>query len=143
MSKQRDITLAALRYFQEALVACVDLSHLQDIVDPDAIDPKEIDALCESLNSDSIALMVKLEGGLVQSVSCDRQPLEGAKVVVLDYDTEGVDSNDLFSVRKQDGTTRLTFGQTFPLDIEAEVDVAETVDAVVAHERRIGREVAI
>lgn len=48
--KNTGIVLAALRYFQAAVAAGEDLTHLQDIVDLDTLDHREIDTLCEEIN---------------------------------------------------------------------------------------------
>lgn len=44
------IVLAALRYFQAAVAAGEDLTHLQDIVDLETLDHCEIDTLGEAIN---------------------------------------------------------------------------------------------
>jgi hypothetical protein len=41
-------------------------------------------------------IVVHLEGGIVQSVSSDK-PIE-AKVVIIDYDTEGADPKEIYKI---------------------------------------------
>lgn len=50
-------------------------------------------------------LAVILEGGMVSDIVCDRpDALPGLDVVVIDYDTDGVDEDALSYVRQNDGT---------------------------------------
>lgn len=40
-------------------------------------------------------IVITLEGGLVQGISSDDPKLVGLKVVVIDYDSEGVDADEV------------------------------------------------
>ncbi len=45
-------------------------------------------------------ILVHIEGGLVQSVSSD--VLQDVEVVVVDYDTEGCDADEIYSIPQSD-----------------------------------------
>lgn len=45
-----NLILAALRHLQHSILAGVNLSHLEDFVSPEILDPREIDELCERIN---------------------------------------------------------------------------------------------
>ncbi|MFZ4397442.1 MAG: hypothetical protein ACOYOU_17655 [Kiritimatiellia bacterium] len=50
-------------------------------------------------------IVITLEGGLVQGISTDDPKLVGEKVVVLDYDTEGADPDEVVQVPQGKGRT--------------------------------------
>jgi hypothetical protein len=54
-SKNIGVVLAALRHFQNAVEAGDDLSYLKDIVDLDSIEHRDIDPLCEVINTQGFA----------------------------------------------------------------------------------------
>ena len=50
-------------------------------------------------------ICIVLEGGLVQSVSSDDPAEQGKQVVVIDYDAEGADPEEIQQVPQGDGET--------------------------------------
>ena len=95
--------LAALRYWQrEGLMSS---GHEQDIATDgnsiDALDAEDIDALCEQINVPAATpiIVVGCEGGLVQGASSN---IEGLSMIVLDYDTEGCDDDEITEVPQSD-----------------------------------------
>jgi len=52
--------------------------------------------------SEPVKIVITLDGGLVQAVVSDGTPVE---YVVIDYDTEGGDENDMLDVPQDDGST--------------------------------------
>ena len=50
-------------------------------------------------------IVITLEGGLVQGVSSDDPAEQGKKVVVIDYDAEGADPDEVEKVPQGDGET--------------------------------------
>lgn len=70
-----------------------------------ALSVKEIDALCQRLNSGEPArIAVCLEGGIVQDVFTDNPALVGLTVVTIDYDSEGADEQEISHVKQPDGS---------------------------------------
>jgi hypothetical protein len=51
-----------------------------------------------------MAILVHLEGGLVQSVVSDDPAMIGKRFVVIDYDTEGADIDECSMIEQGDGT---------------------------------------
>jgi len=91
--------LAALRYWQrEGLMSS---GHEQDIATDDdtlqSLSRPEIDVLCEQINivDEPITIVVGCEGGLVQGASSN---VEDIRMIVLDYDTEGADEDEVTDV---------------------------------------------
>ena len=50
-------------------------------------------------------IAVVLEGGLVSAVVTDNAELLGTGVVIIDYDTEGADEDEITAVVQPDGKT--------------------------------------
>ena len=50
-------------------------------------------------------IVITVEGGLVQGVSSDDPKLVGAEVVVIDYDAEGADPDEVEKVPQGGGET--------------------------------------
>ena len=50
-------------------------------------------------------LVLTVEGGLVQGISSDDPRLVGKKVVVIDYDAEGADPDEIVQVPQGKGET--------------------------------------
>jgi hypothetical protein len=101
--RQSATILAALRYWQrEGLMSS---GHEQDIATDgnsiDALDAEDIDALCEQINVPAATpiIVVGCEGGLVQGASSN---IEGLSMIVLDYDTEGCDDDEITEVPQSD-----------------------------------------
>ncbi len=65
------------------------------------LDDDEIDSLCEQINvtPDPAIIVVGCEGGLVQGASSN---IEGLSMIVLDYDTEGADDDEITEVPQSD-----------------------------------------
>ena len=70
------------------------------------LEDDEIDSLCEQINvtPESPIIVVGCEGGLVQGASSN---IEGVSMIVLDYDTEGCDDDEITKV-PQPGTDEIT-----------------------------------
>lgn len=71
-------------------------------------------------------ICVTLEGGLVQDVCADR-PIS-ARVLVIDYDTEGADQGELVEIPQDDGTVAkalASFEEPYQADL---ADKAKAVD---------------
>src|ERR1035441_4461934 len=101
--RQTATILAALRYWQrEGLMSS---GHEQDIATEgnsmNALDAEDIDALCEQINVPAATpiIVVGCEGGLVQGASSN---IEGLSMIVLDYDTEGADDDEITEVPQSD-----------------------------------------
>lgn len=56
---------------------------------------------------------IRMEGGVVQAVFTDR-PMD---VIVLDYDTDGADPDDLFDMPQDDGSTEECLVSEYPADV--------------------------
>lgn len=105
--RQTATILAALRYYQNspALGESSGASDIADIAtDGGTIDPMgrdEIDDLCEQVNivPERVLIVVGCEGGLVQGASSN---IEGLSMIVLDYDTEGCDDDEITEVPQSD-----------------------------------------
>jgi hypothetical protein len=50
-------------------------------------------------------IIITIEGGLVQGVSSDDPTLVGQEVIVIDYDTEGADPDEVVAVPQDQGKT--------------------------------------
>ena len=50
-------------------------------------------------------IVITVDGGLVQGVSSDDQTLVGRQVIVIDYDTEGADPDEVVAVPQDQGKT--------------------------------------
>jgi len=48
-------------------------------------------------------IVIAMEGGLVQSVSSDDLAEQGKEVVVIDYDAEGADADELHQIPQGEG----------------------------------------
>jgi hypothetical protein len=48
-------------------------------------------------------IVIVLEGGLVQGISTDDPKLVGSRVIVIDYDAEGADPEEVSRVPQGDG----------------------------------------
>ena len=48
-------------------------------------------------------IVITLEGGLVQGISSDDPKLVGEEVVVIDYDSEGADADEVEQVPQDEG----------------------------------------
>ena len=69
-------------------------------------------------------IAVILEGGLVQYIICDHPGnLPPLKVVVLDYDSEGVDEDELLEVSQGDGSLSRATGRYECIE-QADIDLA-------------------
>ena len=51
-------------------------------------------------------IVIAIEGGLVQGVSSDDPAEQGKEVVVIDYDAEGADQEEVHQVPQGDGKTQ-------------------------------------
>ena len=51
-------------------------------------------------------IVITIEGGLVQGVSSDDPAEQGKEVVVIDYDAEGADPEEIQKVPQGDGETQ-------------------------------------
>ena len=49
-------------------------------------------------------LLIVVEGGVVQDVVCDQRDVF-ERILLVDYDTDGAESKDLFEVEQADGST--------------------------------------
>lgn len=101
--RQSATILAALRYWQrEGLMSS---GHEQDIATEgnsmNALDAEDIDALCKQINvaPEPAIIVVGCEGGLVQGASSN---IEALSMIVLDYDTEGADDDEITEVPQSD-----------------------------------------
>ena len=70
---------------------------------------------------------IRLEGGVVQSVFTDR-PMD---VIVIDYDTDGSDPDDVFDMPQDDGSTSECLVSEYPADVMPEEcrRIREALDA--------------
>ena len=50
-------------------------------------------------------IVITIEGGLVQGISSDDPAEQGKEVVVIDYDAEGADPEEIHQVPQGDGET--------------------------------------
>ena len=50
-------------------------------------------------------IVITIEGGLVQGISSDEPKLVGRQVVVIDYDAEGADADEVVAVPQDQGKT--------------------------------------
>ncbi len=50
-------------------------------------------------------IVITVEGGLVQGVSSDDPAMVGHEVVVIDYDAEGADPEEVWQVPQDEGET--------------------------------------
>lgn len=101
--RQSATILAALRYWQrEGLMSS---GHEQDIATEgnsmNALDAEDIDALCKQINiaPEPAIIVIGCEGGLVQGASSN---IEALSMIVLDYDTEGADDDEITEVPQSD-----------------------------------------
>ena len=51
-----------------------------------------------------MSILVHVEGGLVQAVVSDDPAMIGKRFVVIDYDTEGADTDECSMIEQGDGT---------------------------------------
>ena len=106
--RQTATILAALRTMQQVRGECYGGELPEDI---DSIrtnggtllplNDDEIDALCEQINMPAAApiIVVGCEGGLVQGASSN---IEALSMIVLDYDTEGADDDEITEIPQSD-----------------------------------------
>ncbi len=50
-------------------------------------------------------IVITIEGGLVQGISSDEPKLVGRQVVVIDYDAEGADPDEVVGIPQDQGKT--------------------------------------
>lgn len=105
---QRNTILAALRFYQQQGLSAAG-APLQALATDDGahapLSADDIDALCEQMNSEpeTLRLAVHLEGGAVYSVFAETEVGRPVRVYVVDYDTQGVDEEDLVGITQADG----------------------------------------
>lgn len=68
---------------------------------------KQIDSLCERLNTKPALVHVFMEGGLIQNIETP----SGVRVMVYDYDVEGVDAERITQDGKDDDCTITEWGK--------------------------------
>ena len=114
--------IAALRYWQKWVPVDETPIELAEIASGDGkfecMDEAEIDALCERLNRyEPPFLVVTVEGGMIGSVCTDRpDDIAVAGVVIVDYDTDDAESEDIIEVPQDGGDTAEAVG--YITDIE-------------------------
>ncbi len=102
--RQTATILAALRYWQSNGIVASRHDHYTIATDDGTLQPlsrPEIDAMCEQINMPAATpiIVVGCEGGLVQGSSSN---IEGLSMIVLDYDTEGADDDEITEVPQSD-----------------------------------------
>ncbi len=111
--RQSATILAALRTMQQVRGECYGGELPEDIdsirTNGDTLQPledDEIDALCEQISvaPDPAIIVVGCEGGLIQGASSN---IDGLSMIVLDYDTEGCDDDEITKV-PQSGTDEIS-----------------------------------
>src|ERR1039457_865017 len=102
--RQTATILAALRYWQSNGIVASRHDHYTIATDDGTLQPltrPEIDAMCEQINVPAATpiIVVGCEGGLVQGASSN---IEDLSMIVLDYDTEGADDDEITEVPQSD-----------------------------------------
>ena len=67
-------------------------------------------------------LVIALEGGLVQAVVTDQSDLLGKEVLVIDYDTEGADPDEISLIPQEDGSIAEACTRWVPVSL-ASIDI--------------------
>lgn len=84
-------------------------------------------AIARVETSERIIVAVHVEGGIVAGVSSNNPAaLAGVEFLLLDYDTEGADDNELFAVRYLDNESSQAVGGPLELDASC-VDLERTM----------------
>lgn len=78
-----------------------------------------------------VRLAVYVEGGLVQGVYCPDRKGVDLEVSVFDYDVEGVDDDEIVSVRRNNGETVEAFVTRLPVTNDAPVYLEDVMNAPV------------
>ena len=102
--RQTATILAALRYWQSNGIVASRHDHYTIATDDGTLQPltrPEIDAMCEQINVPAATpiIVVGCEGGLVQGASSN---IEDLSMIVLDYDTEGADDDEITEIPQSD-----------------------------------------
>lgn len=95
--------------------------HKQGVANPKlfitAMDPpsfeKDVQISVDALADDRPEIAIVVERGVVLSVESDRADEINADVLVIDYDTQGADEDDLPDVLQDDGSHRKAFVSSF------------------------------
>ena len=124
--------LAALRHYQTAPENVRDKHHIATDGGIFAeLSTEEIDELCGRINApeEETTIVVGLEGGLVQGASSN---VDGINMIVLDYDTEGADDDEVTAVSQPGGSegAKAVIGQ-WPVVLNSEwvADIVKTIGA--------------
>lgn len=127
--------LAALRYWQgqypldpnDAETPLGDIATSGATLE--AMSDEEIDVLCERLNTSSAirkpTIAVVVEGGMVTAIISD-EPTQIGRVVVIDYDRDGVEDDELCPIRQDDGREELAIVRSEGV-ITPDIDLAGAV----------------
>lgn len=101
--REHATVLAALRHWQKDHPHYVNELE-REIAGDDPLSADEIDGLCEDFNMTSpVRLAVTMEGGIIQEILTEDSCLFGVEVVIIDYDTEGADADQLTMIPQSDG----------------------------------------
>ncbi len=139
--------LAALRYWQRHQArACREAQtplYEDDIATEggtlEPLDESEIDDLCERINTDGPPpiLAVIIEGGMVQSIVCNRpQALGDLAVLTIDYDVDGAADGELTPVPQRSGNSTPARCYEESVDL-AKINLAATLAALSADEAEL------
>ena len=121
----------------ETLKACWDF--IENVTDDDPERNDKFFALREQVRNclwgeehEPPAVAIILEGGLVQCIVSDRPGgIQSMNVMVLDYDTEGADEDELLQVPQKDGSVSTATGRYLGFD-QAEIGLAEVMEQLDA-----------
>jgi len=102
--RQTATILAALRYWQSNGIVASRHDHYTIATDDGTLQPlsrPEIDTMCEQINMPAATpiIVIGCEGGLVQGASSN---IAGLSMIVLDYDTQGADDDEITEVPQSD-----------------------------------------
>lgn len=119
------------------LKACWDF--IENVTDEDPARTEKFFALRERVRNvvsqrrqEPPTVAVILEGGLVQCVVSDRpKDIQPMNLMVLDYDTEGADEEELLQVSQKDGSVSTATGRYLGFE-HADIGLASVMDQIDA-----------
>ena len=123
----------------ETLKACWDF--IENVTDDDPERSEKFFALRERVREclwdcpiEPPTVAIILEGGLVQCIVSDRPGnIPPMNVIVLDYDTEGADEEELLQVPQKDGSVSTATGR-YEGFCQAEIDLSAVMDQLDTRE---------
>lgn len=119
------------------LKACWDFIENVNDEDPERTDKffalrERVRNVLSDRRHEPLTVAVILEGGLVQCIVSDRpNDIQPMNLMVLDYDTEGVDEEELLQVPQKDGSISTATGRYVGFDY-AEIGLSAVMDQLDA-----------